>query len=405
MTTKILKADSAKETINQTNYRRDLSFQRSIMIITNTRPAADGFRMPAEYEPHIGTFMIWPERPGSWCYGAKYAREAFRNIIFELAKGEEVYVLASENAYDSALSMLKKSDGTNSSLCEHIHIIKGESDDAWARDVGPTFVVNKAAILRGIDWQFNAWGGTFDGLYASWDKDQEVARILCNELKADIYDARDFVLEGGSIHVDGKGTLLTTKECLLSQGRNPSMTQEEIENKLKDYLNLRKIIWLDEGIYNDETNGHVDNFACFTESGKVLLAWTDDVDDPQYTRSKAAYDILVNETDADGNKIEVIKLPIPSKPILITEDDLKGYEFEEGEDTREVGERLAASYVNFYVGNESVLVPQFGDVNDKLALDIIGQAFPSRKVVGIAARDILLGGGNIHCITQQIPLP
>ncbi len=193
-------------------------------------------------------------------------------------------------------------------------------------------------------------------------------------------------------------------ECLLSPGRNPGKSKDEIEEELKKYLGVKKIIWLPYGIYNDETNGHVDNFCCFCAPGEVILAWTDDEDDPQYERSRIAYDILINEIDAKGRSFNVHKLPIPKKPVCITEDDVDGYVFEEGEDTREVGERLAASYVNFYISNDSVIVPQFGDDNDKPALNILRQCFPSRKVIGIYAMDILKGGGNIHCITQQIPM-
>jgi len=361
----------------------------------HTKPSADGFYMPAEYSEQKGCLMIWPERPGSWNYGAKNARVAFAQIANEIAESEEVYMLVSEKEYNSAYDALW--------MNPHIHLIEADTDDAWARDTGATFVVN-GNERRAIDWQFNAWGGEYDGLYAHWDFDQEVACVIADEIRDKVYDARHFVLEGGSIHVDGEGTLITTEECLLSPGRNPHMTKEDIEQELMDYLGVKKVIWLPEGIYNDETNGHVDNFCCFTSPGEVLLAWTDDESDPQYMRSLKALEILENETDAKGRKLKVTKLPIPAKPICITEEDLNGYEFEEGEDFREVGERLAASYVNFYIANDSVLVPQFGDVNDIPALDIIGKAFPSRRVVGIDARDILTGGGNIHCITQQIPM-
>lgn len=349
--------------------------------------------MPAEYEPHEGTLMIWPERPGSWNYGAAAAREAFARIILELAKSETVYVMVSEASRASAEKALADA--------ENVCLIDCETDDAWARDTGATFVV-KGDQRRGIDWQFNAWGGDYNGLYASWDKDQEVAAAICQALGDDIFDQRDFVLEGGSIHTDGEGTLLVTEECLLSPGRNPHLTKEDIEARLAKTLGISKVIWLPKGIYNDETDGHVDNFCCFTAPGRVLLAWTDDETDPQYERSLEALHILENETDARGRSFYINKLPIPS-PILITEEDLQGYEFEEGEDLREVGERLAASYINFYVANASVLVPQFGDPMDQTALDILAECFPDREIVGIPARVILTGGGNIHCITQQIP--
>ena len=218
-----------------------------------------------------------------------------------------------------------------------------------------------------------------------------------------VYDVGDFVLEGGSIHSDGEGTLLVTEACLLSPGRNPHLTKEEIEKKLCEYLGAEKVIWLKNGIWQDETNEHIDNVCAFVKPGEVVLAWTDEKEDPQYALSIEDYQILENETDAKGRKFMIHKLPIPEKPVCIQEQDLKGLMFEPGEDTREAGERLAASYVNFYIANEAVLVPQFQDKHDKLACDILGKLFPERRICPIDARAIIIGGGNIHCITQQIP--
>lgn len=242
-----------------------------------------------------------------------------------------------------------------------------------------------------------------DGLYADWTKDDRVAALFCNETGYDIYDAHPFVLEGGAIHTDGEKTVIVTESCLLSKGRNPELSKSEIEQKLKDYLGAEKIIWIPYGIYNDETNEHVDNVCAFTSPGHVVLAWTDDKDDPQWQMSSADLEILENETDARGRKIEVHKVYIPKNPVCITEYELSGFTFEEGEDEREAGERLAASYVNFYITNGGVLIPQFGDVMDEPALKAIGSLFEGRKVYPIYARDIIVGGGNIHCITQQIP--
>lgn len=391
------------------------------------------FYMPAEFAPHHGTLMIWPYRAGSWRFGAKAAREAFAKIILELSDQEDVYVFVREEDMDSAREMLLTQKGHAAeeaaaenvnhrlNLCSignsdriHLHIMK--TDDAWARDTGATFVIRdsvrssdgtvEAGARRGIDWKFNAWGGTYDGLYASWEEDQKVAGEICKVLGDERIDCTDFVLEGGSIHTDGEGTLLTTAECLLSPGRNPQMTKEEIEQKLCKMLGVQKIIWLEEGIYNDETNGHVDNMCAFTAPGEIILAWTDDRNDPQYQRSHDAYEVLKHSADAKGRPFVIHKLPVPEHPICITEEDLAGYEFEPGEDTREVGERLAASYVNFYIANGIVLVPQFGGENtesDRRALEIIGNCFPDRKIVPVFAAEILAGGGNIHCITQQIP--
>lgn len=374
-----------------------------------TTPVKDGFYMPGEFHPHFGTLMIWPERPGSWGFGGMPAKKAFKEIILRLAEDEKVFLFASRDGAEEARGVLSYSEDANlhdgKKLIHNIIIREFPTDDSWARDTGATFLLSKdGKTLRGIDWQFNAWGGNYDGLYASWDRDQLVAEEICKELDSDIYDARDFVLEGGSIHTDGEGTLITTEECLLSKGRNPAMTKSEIEDKLKDYLGVKKVIWLPFGIVNDETNGHVDNICCFASPGKVILATTGNKNDPQWERSQMALDVFKSKTDAMGRNIEIIELPIPEKPITITEEDLKGLTFEEGEDQREVGERLAASYVNFYIANGKVLVPQFDDINDSVATKILGDAFPEREIVPIYARDILVGGGNIHCITQQIPM-
>ena len=446
-------------------------------------PAEDGFRMPGEFEPHSGCLMIWPKRPGSWKDDPTLARRAFAEVARAIAESEDLYMLADPEDLDEAKRMLDAGDFMsatdtyteklsgkmkaeencgNDQASGHICVIPMKTDDSWARDVGPTFVVpaketaspgaesaevkpaasleeetfevkqpasleaeeiaasqvkcadkgtfpvrnvdkGPSPVLRGIDWRFNAWGGEVDGLYAGWDLDDQVAKKFCDLLQVPCYDAHPFVLEGGSIHTDGQGTVIVTESCLLSKGRNPSMTKEQITEKLCAWLGAEKVIWLPYGIYNDETNEHVDNVCAFTKPGEVVLAWTDDETDPQYAMSKADLELLIAETDAKGRRIKVVKLPVPSKPICIQEEDLRGFSFEEGEDIREVGERLAASYVNFYISNGAVILPQFGDENDALAVEILGQCFPEREIKPIYARDILLGGGNIHCITQQIP--
>ena len=199
---------------------------------------------------------------------------------------------------------------------------------------------------------------------------------------------------------------MVTESCLLSKGRNPSLTKDQIEDNLKKYLGAEKVLWLPRGIYNDETNEHVDNVCAFTAPGEVVLAWTDDENDPQYEFSMADLKYLESQTDAKGRHLVIHRLPIPDHPVLVSTEDLANYEFEEGEDVREVGERLAASYVNFYFVNGAILVPQFGGDNEKSderAVDLLKTICPDREIIGIPARAILLGGGNIHCITQQIP--
>ena len=372
--------------------------------------------MPAEYSVHDGTLMIYPVRPGSWGKDRSGALKAFGDVFIEVLRRENLYLLASKEDFEEArlfvdtllvkLKVQGEDEQVLKAMEERCLILPIESDDAWARDVGPTFVTTGHKSIRGINWSFNAWGGDFDGLYASWEKDDMVAEKFLDMCEIDYYDAAPFVLEGGSIHSDGEGTVMVTESCLLSEGRNPDLTKEEIEDTLKEYLGAEKVLWLPYGIYNDETNEHVDNVCAFVAPGEVVLAWTDDEEDPQYEMSLADLLYLENQTDARGRKIKVHKLPVPDHPVYITQEDLDNYEFEEGEDMRDVGERLAASYVNFYFINGAALVPQFGGDNeesDKRALEILGDLCQNREVIGIDARNILLGGGNIHCITQQIP--
>ncbi len=387
------------------------------MIINNSIPSNDGFKMPGEFGSHLGTIMIYPVRPGSFGKDRTDTLKSFGAVFLEILKREELFLLTSK---DHEVETKEFMQGLIDRCChenghkfeqkdlltDRLHILDIGSDDAWARDVAPTFVTDDGGNVRGINWSFNAWGGEVDGLYASWDLDDMVAGSFCDKQGFDYYDAAPFVLEGGSIHSDGEGTVLVTQSCLLSKGRNPDFSKKQIEDKLKDYLGAKKILWLPRGIYNDETNEHVDNICAFVRPGEVVLAWTDDESDPQYAMSQADLEYLQSVTDAKGRSIKVHKLPIPDHPVLVNEDDLSNYEFEEGEDFREAGERLAASYVNFYFVNGAALVPQFGGDNkasDMRALDILKSICPDREIIGIDARPILLGGGNIHCITQQIP--
>ena len=359
-------------------------------------PLDDGYYMPAEFSAHDGTFVRWPVRPGSWGVDRSGACEAFARVIRAVAEDETAYVVVDEKHYDEAYDMVG----------DVARFLVMDTDDSWARDVSPVFVTDGTGV-RGVDFGFNAWGGEVNGLYASWDRDNALAEKICDNLEIECYDAKHFILEGGSIHSDGEGTVMVTESCLLSPGRNPNLSKEQIEDNLKKYLGAKKILWLPRGIYNDETDEHVDNVCAFVSPAHVVLAWTDDKDDPQYALSKASYDCLVNETDAKGRKITITKLPIPAHPILVDEKLLETYEFEEGEDVREVGERLAASYVNFYFTSKSVIMPVFGGDNeesDREALRILKNVTGGRNVITVPAMSILKGGGNIHCITMQLPM-
>lgn len=363
------------------------------MQILHTTPRSDGFAMPAEFDRHDGCLMIWPVRGDSWRSGGWPARRAFVAVASAIAKSEEVTMLVDSAQYETARAILPP----------EVRLVEMTTDDAWARDICPTFIRDRSGNVRGVDWGFNAWGGFVDGLYFPWDKDNHTARKVCDLYRTDCYDCRDFILEGGSIHSDGDGTILTTESCLLSAGRNPHLTQAEIEDKLCDMLNARKVLWLPHGIYEDETNEHVDNICAFTAPGKVVLAWTDNQNDPQYAYSKSCANYLAQQTDACGRKMEVTYLPIPETPVCITKEECEELDLWDGKPTRTAGERLAASYVNFYIANHAVIVPQFDDPMDKIACEILASQFPTREIIPIAAREILLGGGNIHCITQQIP--
>ena len=359
------------------------------MSVINSFPINDGYRMPGEFEPHSGCILIWPFRGDSWPHGGRAARKIFCELVSIIASSEDVLVCVAPGEQDKAAAMLPAG---------RTFIV--ETDDSWARDYAPTFVSNGSS-LRGINWEFNAWGGEYDGLYDSWDRDNALAPALCRELGIDMYNA-GFVMEGGAFHTDGEGTVITTESCLLSPGRNPQLSKAEIEHLLCSYLHCSKVIWLPLGIIDDETNGHVDNLCAFTAPGKVVLSFPEDPADPQYKSSAAALDILGKERDAKGRIPEVTLLPMP-KPALVTEYECAGLDLLNGQPVRHPGERLAASYANFYISNSTVIVPGFNDENDETARRILEKQFPDREVVTLQSRDFLIGGGNFHCITQQIP--
>jgi agmatine deiminase len=362
------------------------------MKTLKSKPKQDGFRMPAEFEAHIGTYMIFPERGDNWRYGAKFAQKVFVQIAAEIGKYEPVTMIASGFQYQNARSLLP----------DYVRVVEMSNDDSWIRDTGATFIIDDKNSIRGIDWKFNAWGGLVDGAFFPWDQDDLIAQKMCELENADRYRLDDFILEGGSIHVDGEGTALTTEACLLSAGRNPHLSKDEIENILKNYLNVKKVIWLKRGIYLDETNEHVDNICCFVKPACVVLAWTDDKNDSQYELSRSCFEILSDQTDAKGRKIEIHKLYLPS-PQIRTKEESEGIDKVRGSFQRRQGERLSASYVNHYICNGAVIMPAFNDPNDLRAQELLQKLYPERKVIPIYSREILLGGGNIHCITQQIP--
>ena len=347
--------------------------------------------MPGEHEPQQAVLMIWPERPDNWRDNACHAQQQFVAVASAIAEVTPVYMCVNPDQISNARHQLPAS----------VTLLEVASDDSWMRDVGPTYVVNDAGGVRGVDWQFNAWGGELDGLYSPWDRDAAVAnRVL--EIRAEDRYAAPLILEGGSIHVDGEGTLYTTEECLLHPSRNPGLTRSEIEALLADYLAVDKFIWLKRGLYNDETNGHVDNLLHLASPGEVVLSWCDDASDPMYDICREAWAILSGQQDARGREIVIHKLPIPG-PLYMSDEEFRGLS-SNGHANRRAGERLGGSYVNFLITNGRIICPQLDPAGDEQAINILQGIFPGHEVVGVNSREILLGGGNIHCITQHIPL-
>jgi agmatine deiminase len=360
--------------------------------LTST-PAQDGFRMPAEFERHSGCWMLWPERPDNWRAGGKPVQAVFVEIAIAIADAEPLTVGVSAAQYQNARARLPP----------RVRLVEMSSNDAWMRDCGPTFVIDAHGRRRGVDWTFNAWGGLDGGLYFPWDRDDEVAQKVLELEGADRYRT-SFVLEGGAIHVDGQGTCLTTEECLLNPNRNPQLSRIEVEEELRRYLGVTTVIWLDKGVYLDETGGHIDELACFTSPGHVALTWTEDREDPQYEISSDALARLKRARDARGRPLTIHRIHQPG-PLYMTAEEAQGVDVRGGSRPRKAGDRLAASYINFYIANKCVVMPLYEKRRDAAARAKLQRLFPTRKVVGIATREVLLGGGNIHCITQQVPRP
>lgn len=361
--------------------------------IIGSTPKSDGFFMPAEFSRQRGVWMLWPERRDNWRGGALPAQRAYAAVAEAVSRFAPVTVGASEAQLAAARDMLPES----------VRVALVPSDDAWVRDCGPSFVIDGRGGLRGVDWTFNAWGGEYDGLYSDWAQDDAVAKKICDAEGADSYRTEGFVLEGGSFHVDGEGTVLTTEMCLLSPGRNPKMTKPEIERMLCDYLGAEKVLWLRDGIDPDETDGHVDDVACFVRPSEAACIWTDDPGHPFYEAAQDAYARLSEFTDARGRRLRVHKVCLPKKLVLLEGADT--IETAPGSAPRRDGDVCIASYLNFLACNGGVIVPQYGDENDARALAEIGALFPERRAVGVYTREIVYGGGNIHCVTQQVPDP
>src|SRR5581483_7136276 len=337
--------------------------------LTST-PAADGFWMPAEFEPHAGCWLLWPERPDNWRDAAQPAQAAFAAVAAAISAFEPVTVGVSAAQFERARALLATT----------VRVVEMSHDDAWMRDVGPTFVTDKHGELRGVDWPFNAWGGLEGGLYFPWDQDDLVARKVL-EIEGDDRYRAALINEGGAIHVDGAGTALVTEECLLSVNRNPTLSREDIEEQLRAYLGVRCVVWLGKGVFNDETGGHIDNLACFVRPGEVCLTWTDDRRDPQHAISRDALERLLDARDALGRRLKVHKLPMPG-PLRMSAREARGVSARERTKARRAGERLAASYVNFYIANRAIIMPLLDAKTDRTAAARLRRLFPGRRIVG-----------------------
>ncbi len=334
--------------------------------------------------------MAWPQRTDNWREAAVPAQKAFAAIASAILPVTPVIVCVGPSGLASARAALPTG----------VEILEIPSDDAWMRDIGPSYVIDANGERRGVDWQFNAWGGALDGLYEDWQQDDALAGKLLALRDEGRYRA-PLIMEGGAFHVDGEGSCFTTEECLLHPGRNPGMDRAAIEQILGDYLGVDKVIWVPRGVYQDETNGHVDNLLHVVRPGELVLSWCNDPADPMYGICRDALSLLESTQDARGRSLQVHRLPMPG-PLYYSEAEALGITASPGM-SRRAGERLAASYANFLISNTRVIFPLLDERFDEQVQEILAGLFPEREVVGVPGREILLGGGNIHCVTQQIP--
>ncbi|MHB8654157.1 MAG: agmatine deiminase family protein [Terriglobia bacterium] len=349
-------------------------------------PAALGFSLPAEWDPHEATWLAWPHNWSDWPGKFASIPWVFGEIVRKITQGEKVRLLVRDAAQAEQASRALKRLGVDLSLVETFQI---PTDRGWTRDCGPIFLRKggrrtETAIVR---FQFNAWSR-----YPNWKKDITVPECVAREIDCRLfranYKGRDFVLEGGAIDINGRGTLLTTEECLLdqvTQVRNPRLPRSEVETALRSFLGVTNILWLGAGIAGDDTHGHVDDLCRFVGPRTVVLAQEDDPHDTNYRALEENRERLQGMRLEDGSKIEVAHLPMPAALYFD-------------------GQRLPASYANFYISNAFVLMPTFNDPNDRVALGVLAELFPGRRVVGIHAVDLVWGLGTIHCLTREQPL-
>ena len=334
-------------------------------------PRDEGFRMPAEWESHSRCWMAWPCRESAWANGMEAASQAYADVAEAIAAFEPVTMIARPEL-TASVSLYNAGKAFS--------VLPMPQDDSWTRDHGPTFLVDGKGNLGGVAWRFNGWGETVP----DYAQDARMAARILEHVSARAF-ASSLVTEGGALHVDGEGTGLVCETALLDPARNPGLSRDEIEAELKSFLGLDKLIWLPAGLEDDETRGHVDNIACFARPGVVLAVACDDPADANHAITQANLEILRAATDAKGRTLEVLTLPQPKRR------------------DRKDGRRLTLSYVNFYIANGGVVMPAFADSADKAAYKVVSAAFPDREVVQVEVSELLVGGGGIHCITQQQP--
>jgi agmatine deiminase len=350
---------------------------------SSNKPAkpSQQYRMPAEWEPHEASWIAWPHNREDWPGKFGPIAWVYAEIVRHLSRYERVEIIVNDSASEKrAQNVLDRANALNEKVGFH----RWPTDRVWTRDSGCTFVKNSNKQAA-ISWHFNAWAK-----YSDWRKDQKIGSLMAKasgtkEVQA-FFDEKRVVLEGGSIDVNGQGTLLTTEECLLSktQERNPEMRRTDYEKVFAEYLGITNVIWLGSGIAGDDTHGHVDDITRFVTPDTVVTAVESDPNDANYEPLRENIRRLRAATDQDSNELAIVELPMP-RPIV----------FE--------NRRLPASYANFYVANGVVLVPVFNDPNDRIALDALADVFPDREIVGIYCGDLIWGFGAIHCMTQQQP--
>lgn len=345
-------------------------------------PVELGYRMPAEWHRHGATWLSWPKDPETWPDRVPQIEEIFLKMIGALAPQETVNLLVDDEPAEQAIRARCTFAGSEKIRFHHIPTV-----DSWIRDYGPNFLLNDKGELAYNDWIFNAWGNKYEEL----KKDDAIPARLESLLNVPRFEP-GIVMEGGSIDVNGSGCVLTTEQCLLNPNRNPHLSNVEIEQYLKNYLGVEKVLWLGEGIVGDDTDGHIDDIARFVATDVIVCAVEEDPEDANYELLQDNLRRLQLMTNVKGRHFEIVALPMP------------GVVGGTSTDSRNL-DRLPASYANFYIANGVVLAPLFGHANDTRALNTLQNLFPSRRVVGINCEPLVWGMGTIHCVTQQQPKP